>query len=178
MKTIEIIGKNYSGSWDKSRTACRGIVMKGHLVLLSYETLTGLYMIPGGGMEDGEDEAACCVRELVEETGIVTKPSSCVLEIDEYYEDWKYISKYFVCEVTGSCGQKLTYRERSAGMEPRWVPVEEAIEIFSRHEDYAASDEMRRGIYLWEYNAMVNVRRDLHEEIKSENESVVTRTNK
>ncbi len=56
--------------------------------------------------------------------------------------------------------------------------MEEAIEIFSRHEDYAASDEMRRGIYLREYNALVNVRRDLHEEIKSENESVVTRTNK
>lgn len=62
MKTIEITGENYSGSWDKSRTACRGIVMKGTLILLSYETQTDLYMIPGGGMEDGEDEAACCVR--------------------------------------------------------------------------------------------------------------------
>ncbi len=157
MKTIEITGENYFGSWDKSRTACRGIVMKGTLVLLSYETLTDLYMIPGGGMEDGEDEAACCVREVAEETGFVIKPSSCVLEIDEYYEDWKYISKYFVCEVTGSCERKLTERERSAGMEPRWVPVEEAIEIFSRHGEYAATDEMRRGIYLREYKALAEV---------------------
>ena len=88
--------------------------MNGTLILLSYETLTGQYMIPGGGMEDGEDEASCCVR-------------------------------------------KLTERERSVGMEPRWVPVGQAIEIFSRHEDYAASDEMRRGIYLREYNALVNI---------------------
>ena len=157
MKTIEITGENYFGSWDKSRTACRGIVMKGTLVLLSYETLTDLYMIPGGGMEDGEDEAACCVREVAEETGFVTEPSACVLEIDEYYEDWKYISKYFVCEVTGSCGRKLTEREQSVGMEPRWGPVEEAIEIFSRHGEYAATDEMRRGIYLREYKALVEV---------------------
>ena len=157
MKTIEITGENYIGSWDKSRTACRGIVMKGTLVLLSYETLTDLYMIPGGGMEDGEDEAACCVREVAEETGFVTEPSACVLEIDEYYEDWKYISKYFVCGVTGSCGRKLTEREQSVGMEPRWVPVEEAIEIFSRHGEYAATDEMRRGIYLREYKALAEV---------------------
>ncbi len=157
MKTIEITGENYSGNWDKSRTACRGIVMNGTLILLSYETQTGLYMIPGGGMEDGEDEASCCVRELAEEMGLVTEPSACVLEIDEYYEDWKYISRYFMCEVTGRCGQKLTEREKSAGMEPRWVPVDEAIEIFSRHGEYAASDEMRRGLYLREYNALVNV---------------------
>ncbi len=159
MKTIEITGKNYSGHWDKSRTACRGIVLKGPLVLLSYETLTGQYMIPGGGMEDGEDEAECCAREVSEETGLVTKPSACVLEIDEYYEDWKYISRYFVCEVTGSCGQKLTERERSVGMEPRWVPEEEALAIFSRHGNYAATDEMRRGIYFREYNALVNIMR-------------------
>ena len=157
MKTIEITGENYSGIWDKSRTACRGIVMNGFRVLLSYETRTDLYMIPGGGMEDGEDEAACCVREVAEETGFVIKLSSCVLEIDEYYEDWKYISKYFVCEVTGSCERKLTERERSAGMEPRWVPVEEAIEIFSRYGEYAATDEMRRGIYLREYKALAEV---------------------
>ena len=39
-------------------------------------------------------------------------------------------------------------------MEPRWLPVEEALAIFSRHADYAATDEMRRGMYLREFTAL------------------------
>ena len=27
MKTIEIVGENYCGNWDKTRTVCRGIVI-------------------------------------------------------------------------------------------------------------------------------------------------------
>ena len=27
MKTIDIVGENYCGNWDKTRTACRGIVI-------------------------------------------------------------------------------------------------------------------------------------------------------
>lgn len=40
MKTIEIVGENYFGYWDKTRTACRGIVIDGERILLSYETKT------------------------------------------------------------------------------------------------------------------------------------------
>ncbi len=28
MKTLEIFGDNYFGKWDKTRTACRGLVIK------------------------------------------------------------------------------------------------------------------------------------------------------
>ena len=40
------------------------------------------------------------------------------------------------------------------GLEPRWLPVGEALRIFSRHADYAATDEERRGIYQREYTAL------------------------
>lgn len=48
-------------------------------------------------------------------------------------------------------------REIEVGMEPRWVPVEDAIEIFSKHNDYAETDEMRRGMYFREYTALTNI---------------------
>ena len=32
MKTIEIVGENYFGYWDKTRTACRGIVIDGERI--------------------------------------------------------------------------------------------------------------------------------------------------
>ena len=154
VETIGIVGKNYSGKWDRIRTACRGIVLRNGELLMSYETVNGQWMLPGGGLEEGEDERECCVREVAEETGILVRPSACVLEIDEYYENWKWINRYFFCEVTGQGERKLTEREQEAGMEPRWIPADEIIGVFSKHASYADTDEMRRGMYLREYTAL------------------------
>lgn len=83
MKTIEIVGENYCGNWDKTRTACRGIVIDRERILLSYEAKTNQWMIPGGGLESNESDEECCIREIAEETGIVVETSQCLLEIDE-----------------------------------------------------------------------------------------------
>ena len=157
MKQLEIVGANYFGSWSEQRTACRAIVIQDSRILLSYETVTDQWMLPGGGLEPGEDEEACCVREVAEETGYIIEPSSCVLELDEYYEDCRYVDRYFFGTVTSPCERQLTERERAVGMEPRWLPIEEALAIFSRHADYAATDEMRRGMYLREFTALSNL---------------------
>ena len=95
MKIIDIIGENYLGYWDETRTACRGIVIDGEHMLLSYETKTNQWMIPGGGVEDNESDEECCIREIAEETGIEVEPLRFLLEIDEYYENWKWVNKYF-----------------------------------------------------------------------------------
>ena len=154
MKTIEIVGKNYFGHWTHERTACRCIVIEDGRVLLSYAARDDLWMIPGGGLEAGEDEGTCCVRELAEETGRIVLTSACALEIDEYYEDCKYVSRYFFGAVVGRCQIKLTEAERRMGLEPRWLPGEEALHIFSRHADYTDVDEERRGIYQREHTAL------------------------
>lgn len=104
-----------------------------------------------------EAEAGCVIREVAEETGIVIKPSECVLEIDEYYEDWKWVNRYFLGEVVGKTNVQLTDREQEVGMEPRWIPADEIVSIFSKHQMYADSDEMRRGMYLREYTALKNI---------------------
>lgn len=154
MKTIDIIGENYFGHWGKSRTACRAIVIRDGRMLLSYETKTGQWMLPGGGIEGGESEKACCTRETEEETGLLAAPGECFLEIDEYYEDFKWVNRYFICSVLGTGKMNLTEREKEVGMEPRWLPVSEIKAIFGRYADYAATDEMRRGMYLREYTAL------------------------
>ena len=154
MKKIETFGENYLGFWESERVACRGIVLRGGEILLSYETRTGQYMILGGGLDAGEDAAVCCVRKVAEETGLVVETGACALELDEYYEDCKYVSYYYFCNPVGSTERHLTPREQAVGMEPRWVPVEAAIAEFSRHAEFAAADEMRRGLYLREYMAL------------------------
>ncbi len=110
-------------------------------------------MIPGSWLEAKESEPECCIREVAEETGACVEVSECKLEIDEYYEDWKWINYYFIGRIVGRADTHLTEREKEAGMEPRWIPVEEALRIFAKHQDYAVSDEMRRGMYLRESTA-------------------------
>lgn len=155
MKTIEILGDNRFESYTKTRGACRGIVVSGDKILLTYEVNTDQWFIPGGGMESGESSEECCVRELAEETGYLVEPKQHFLTIHEYYEEWFFESHYFVCELVGETERKLTEREAEVGLEPRWIPIEEATRIFSKHGEYAATDEMKRGAYLREYEALL-----------------------
>lgn len=111
-------------------------------ILLSYETLTNQWMIPGGGLEPNESENDCCIREVAEETGKIIQPSECLLEIEEYYEEWKWVNQYYIGEVVGDTEKKRTEQEKSVGMEARWLPVDEIMDIFSQHNLYANSDEM------------------------------------
>lgn len=154
MKVIDIVGDNYLGRWTDTRTACRAIIIEEGKILLSYEVKTDQWMLPGGGLEEDEEERTCVVRETAEETGFVITPSSCLLEIDEYYEEWKYVNRYFAGRIEAVCEKNLTEREKEVGMEPRWMPIADILGILAQHQDYAGKDEMRRGLYLREYTAL------------------------
>lgn len=157
LKTIDIVGKNYFGKWDVCRIACRGVILDGERILLSYETKTDQWMLPGGGLESNESEESCCVREVAEETGVLVETSDALLEINEYYENCKYINRYFLCTTIGTTERKLTKREKELGMEPRWLPVVEIKVLFSKHASYDGTDEERRGMYLREYTALMEL---------------------
>lgn len=151
---IEIYGDNYMDYFSNTRVACRGIVINDGNILLVYAKNSDVWMIPGGGAENEEEETSCVKREISEETGYVVDPTKCVLEIDEYYENEKYISKYFLCNIVGQSKAQLTEQEAKAGLESKWIPIKDAIDIFRKHQQYAAEDEMKRGIYLREYLAL------------------------
>ena len=150
---INIYGDNRFPEHTKVREACRGIVIRDGLILLTYEVNTDQWFIPGGGLEGAESIQQCCIRELAEETGYIVNPLFRFLTISEYYEEWLFISHYFICEITGETQRLLTEREAQVGLEPRWIPLQEAVDIFSKHQDYA-HDEMKRGAYLREYEAL------------------------
>ena len=151
---IEIYGDNYLDYFSKTRVACRGIVIRDGSILLVYAKNNDVWMIPGGGLENDEERSTCVKREISEETGYVVDPTKCVLEIDEYYENEKYVSEYFLCNVVGQSETQLTEREANAGLESKWIPIKGAIEIFSKHQQYAKDDEIKRGLYLREYSAL------------------------
>ena len=149
-----IYGDNYSGITKHTRNASRAIILRDGEILLSHERSSCQWMIPGGGVEAGETPERCCIRETAEETGLVVEPKRCFLILNEYYEDWKYVSHYFLCETVGQTERKPTKREIQVGAEPEWMGIREAMELFSHYQDYGETDEERRGIYLREFLAL------------------------
>ena len=154
MKEIEILGANRFPVFTKTRSASRAVIVCDGNILLSHESDSDLWLIPGGGMEGDETPEECCIREVEEETGCIVRPCQEFLTLFEYYEEYRYISYYYVCTVTGSGQMNLTEAEKIRDLEPRWIPLQEAVDMFSRHQDFADIDEEKRGSYLREYMAL------------------------
>ena len=154
MKTVEILGENRFETWTKTRAGSRAVIVRDGMILLSHEINSGWWLVPGGGEEEGETPEECCVREVEEETGLIVKPLQQFLTMNEYYEEYRYISNYFICEVTGKGQMRLTDAEIRRGVQPQWIPLQEAVDIFSRHQSYADVSEEKRGAYLREYTAL------------------------
>ena len=154
MKTVEILGANRFETFSKTRVGSRAVVVRDGSILLSHETIPGWWLIPGGGTEEGETPEACCIREVEEETGFIVKPLRQFLTLYEYYEEYRYISHYFVCGITGTGQMRLTDAEKRRGLEPQWLPLKDVVGIFARHQEYAGIHEEQRGSYLREYTAL------------------------
>ena len=151
---MEIINQ-YSIHFDdppkKTRPASRGLVIKDGKVLLTYEENTGVYMSPGGGREGAESFEECCIRELKEESGYDVVISEPFLIINEYCFDTCYEAHYFLCEITGKGEAQLTPTEIDHGVCPRWLPIPEAIEIFSHYDE---KTEDHRSLYMREFTVL------------------------
>ena len=155
IKETEILGANRFETYTKTREASRAVILRDGMILLSHETVPGWWLVPGGGTEGDETPEECCIREAEEETGLIVRPLREFLTLYEYYEEYRYISHYFVCDVTGRGVTRLTDEEKRRGLEPQWIPLQEAVDLFSRHQSYAAVSEEQRGSYLREYTALL-----------------------
>ena len=153
MKTFDIFGENRREKVERTRVACRGVVERGGKILLSYVPSADYYVLPGGGLEDGETAEECVVRELAEETGVVARAVSEFAVVNEYYESVRYETHYFVCEAIGQTERSLTDEEDAVGLEAVWTDAAKAAAIWSRHDDFRHICEEKRGSYLREHTA-------------------------
>lgn len=151
IEEINQYAKTYSDPPEKKRISSRGIVIENGRILLSYEKNTGVYMSPGGGLEEGESLDDCCIRELREETGYEVKPIKRFVVINEYCFETLYISNYFICERVGKSEQALTEIEVEHGITPVWVEIDKAFEIFGAYE---SKREDIASLYLREFTVL------------------------
>ena len=128
MQKIQIINDDYQGHVDICRHASRGIVIKDGKLLLSYESNEDKYIIPGGGVEDGETLAECCAREIKEETGWS----------DEIIDNIKNMKQYEVLKNAGLVEVEINGRK---------CLIKENIDLDYTDEDGVSNrDRMARGL--------------------------------
>ena len=152
---MQLINDDFTGHVNHLRHASRGVLIRDGKVLLSYETKEDKYMIPGGGVEEGETYAQCCEREMLEETGMKVRATKEFLEIEELFCDWRHINHYFVCELIEDTGNvHLTDAELDAGLSTRWVPIDEALKLFGDYERFHGINIADYGLYRREYFAL------------------------
>ncbi len=154
MKTVEILGANRFETFSKTRDGARAIIVQDGNILLTHELNSGWWLLPGGGQEEGETFEECVIREVEEETGVLVRVIRPVVFMKEYYEEYCYSGCCFACEVTGKGHMNLTEAEIRRGVQPEWIPLQDALELFSKHESYADISEEKRGSYQREYIAL------------------------
>ena len=148
---IKQFARAYTYPPERMRAGCRGLVVKDNKILLSYEGRTGVYMSPGGGVEDGETLEECVIRELQEETGYKVKPVAPFLKVEEYAYEVLWENNYFICEIEGECERSLTESEEYNKVSAVWVEIDKAIEIFSDYQSYPTD---KASLYLREYTVL------------------------
>lgn len=120
----------------KPRNAARGVVFdENNNVAVLPVSNHDYYKLPGGGIEEGENELVAFRRECLEEIGFDVEVSAELGIIIEYRTKISTIqtSYCYVGKVIGSKKEiAFTEHEISQGFkEAKWVPFEEAFNLIS-----------------------------------------------
>lgn len=154
MKIVEIIGNNRTETAFR-RVGTRAVIVNDGKVLMSNEVNLDQIATPGGGVEEGETLEQCLVREVAEETGLVVAPTKHFMTLREFYRDCLFVHHFFEAELTGETVERRpTPAEISNGMIPEWVPLNDALDRFSRYDILTGVSDDKRGLYLREYHGL------------------------
>ncbi len=126
------------------RQAARAVVFDNdNKIGLLYAKKLGIYKLPGGGIEEGEDSVQACIRECKEELGCRVKILGELGEIIEYREGEEYDNRLFfqesfhyLAEVVGKKqATEFSANEIAAGFELLWLDLSEAMDLIKNKKD-------------------------------------------
>jgi 8-oxo-dGTP diphosphatase len=118
---------------QRERFAARAVLMMNGKIALMYAANDNYYKLPGGGIEDGEDERLALTRELLEETGCTAEVIEEIGEIIEERTENGFRQRsvcYLAKQVGDIVEPTLTEREKAAGFEVHWAnDINQAIQL-------------------------------------------------
>lgn len=95
------------------------------------------YVIPGGGVEDGEKIEDAVIREMKEETSLDVRLGELFYELEDYDGQGKFLKYYaYICEyISGEIKleensvEAVEMKDGLQSFEPIWVPLSEMKDI-------------------------------------------------
>lgn len=123
------------------RPSVRAIICKDDRVAMVHSLRYDYYKFPGGGMEPGESQRDCLIRETREEAGMVVLPDSIreygyVHRVQKGDREAMFVQDnfYYLCEVEPEVhSQYLDDYEQEAAFTLEYVLPETAIETNRTH---------------------------------------------
>lgn len=116
------------------KTGCRAVIESDGKYLVVRLKKWDITTFPGGGLEENETLEECCIREVMEETGISCKIIQRKVSITEYFLDSIWTNIYFSCEYIEDTGTThFTQEEIELGLEKSWKTIEEIMDIFENN---------------------------------------------
>ena len=116
------------------RKTVRGICRKDGKILLEYDTHMNEYVLPGGGVEEGENLQEALVREIAEECGytdVEIQGSLGSIEHNYFHHkrenDWRVEESAFLVDITSDT-QIDRPEEEIAKIQYDWYDIDDAIE--------------------------------------------------
>jgi 8-oxo-dGTP diphosphatase len=132
----EITDKDFKEAFDSNvryniRKAARAVVINetGKVAVL-YASKNEYYKLPGGGIEDDEDNIRALHREIMEEVGVEVEIIDEIGLIIEYRIKYELlqISYCYLCKVKGEYKiPTYTANEINEGFELKWLSMNDAI---------------------------------------------------
>lgn len=126
----------------KPRVTARAVVRRDDgLFALMHTGKYNMYMLPGGGVDEGEAIEDALRREIAEETGCLCRaimPLGVVTE-NRAHADYTQISYYFAVTTEGAVEENhLTAEELSNGTSLQWHTLDEVLHLIGDpvHEVY------------------------------------------
>ena len=136
-----------------TRKATRAIVLNGEDILLLFTARYHDYSLPGGGIDEGEDNISGLIRELREETGAHNVTNIEEFGCYEEYRNW-YKNDFDVVHMLSYCytcnideqllTPELEPHEVQNGMTPVWHNIHSAI----AHNEAVINNSDKKGLSI------------------------------
>ena len=136
-----------------TRKATRAIVLKGEEILVLFTERYHDYSLPGGGIDEGEENIPGLIRELREETGAHNVSNIKEFGCYEEYRNWykndfdviHMLSYCYTCDIDAELlTPELESHEIQNGMTPVWKNIHQAI----AHNEEVIRNSSKKGLSI------------------------------
>jgi 8-oxo-dGTP diphosphatase len=132
------------------KVTCAIIVRDGRVLAAQRSEVMNMplkWEFPGGKLENGEDAAACLIREIREELGVEVKILHALSPVLHDYGTWTIELHPFVCEISGGSiilneHRAITWKPPMELMNLDWPEAD--IPVIREYLEYLGIRELRR----------------------------------